>query len=103
MQVVATGIELVRRFRQVPVAADAAALAREVDFVGEIAWNRRLSVDKNPGALNPNATRDATNIRMVFEPKYRQVLPGAGGSASAWAGGSPGASVSAAARLRIVG
>jgi len=51
-------------------------LAREVDFVGEIAWNRRLSVDKNPGALNPNATRDATNIRMVFEPKYRQVLPG---------------------------
>jgi len=51
-------------------------LAREADFVGEIAWNRRLSVTKNPAAMNPNATRDATNIRMVLEPKYRQVLPG---------------------------
>ncbi len=51
-------------------------LAREADFVGEIAWNRRLSITKNAAALNPNATRDATNIRVVFEPKYRQALPG---------------------------
>ncbi|WP_157264077.1 DUF1302 domain-containing protein [Azohydromonas aeria] len=51
-------------------------LAREADFVGELAWNRRLSITKNAAALNPNATRDATNIRFVFEPKYRQVLPG---------------------------
>ncbi len=51
-------------------------LAREADFVGEVAWNRRLSVTKNPAAMNPNATRDATNIRFVFEPKYRQVTSG---------------------------
>lgn len=51
-------------------------LAREADFVGEIAWNRRLSITKNAAALNPNATRDAMNLRFVFEPKYRQVLPG---------------------------
>lgn len=51
-------------------------LARETDLVGEIGWNRRLSVSKNAAALNPNATRDATNIRVVFEPKYRQVIPG---------------------------
>lgn len=51
-------------------------LSREADFVGEIGWNRRLSVTKNPAAMNPNATRDSTNIRMVFEPKYRQVMAG---------------------------
>lgn len=51
-------------------------LANDADFVGEIAWNRALSVTKNPGAVNPNTTRDAANVRMVFEPKYRQVLPG---------------------------
>lgn len=51
-------------------------LSREADFVGEIGWNRRLSVSKNPAAMNPNATRDSTNIRMVFEPKYRQVMAG---------------------------
>jgi len=51
-------------------------LAREADFVGEVAWNRRLSITKNAAALNPNATRDASNIRFVFEPKYRQVVPG---------------------------
>lgn len=51
-------------------------LSREADFVGEIAWNRRLSISKNAAAMNPNATRDATNIRVVFEPKYRQVMSG---------------------------
>lgn len=51
-------------------------LAREADFVGEIAWNRRLAITRNAAALNPNATRDATNLRFVFEPKYRQVLAG---------------------------
>lgn len=51
-------------------------LAREADFVGELAWNRLLSVTKNPAALNPVATRDALNVRMVFEPKYRQIYPG---------------------------
>lgn len=51
-------------------------LSREADFVGEIAWNRRLSITRNAAALNPNATRDAANLRVIFEPKYRQVLPG---------------------------
>lgn len=51
-------------------------IAREADFVGEVAWNRRLSVTRNVAALNPNTTRDAANIRFVFEPKYRQVTSG---------------------------
>ena len=51
-------------------------LSREADFVGEIAWNRRLSITKNAAAMNPNATRDASNIRFIFEPKYRQAMPG---------------------------
>lgn len=51
-------------------------ISREADFLGEIAWNRRTSVTKNESAMNPNSTRDATNIRLVYEPKYRQVYPG---------------------------
>lgn len=51
-------------------------ISNEADFVGEIAWNRRTSITKNASALNINATRDATNIRFVYEPKYRQVWPG---------------------------
>lgn len=51
-------------------------LARESSFVGEIAWNRRTRVTKNPQMLNPNADRSATAVRMVFSPSYRQVLPG---------------------------
>lgn len=51
-------------------------VSREADFVGEVAWNRRLSITKNAAALNPNTTRDAANIRVIFEPKYRQVIPG---------------------------
>lgn len=51
-------------------------LAEESSFVGEIAWNRVLSVTKNRAAFNPNADRDAVSIRMVFEPSYRQVLSG---------------------------
>lgn len=51
-------------------------LAREADLVGELAWNRRLSITKNAAALNPNADRDSANLRVIFEPKYRQVVPG---------------------------
>lgn len=51
-------------------------ISREADFVGELAWNRRLAITANAAALNPNATRDAANVRMVYEPKYRQVFPG---------------------------
>lgn len=45
-------------------------------FLGEVAWNRRLSVDKNPGAIDPNATRDAAALRFILEPQYFQVVDG---------------------------
>lgn len=51
-------------------------LWREATFAGEIAWNRVLKITKNPGAVDPNATRDAVSMRMVFEPTYRQVMHG---------------------------
>lgn len=59
-------------------------LSNEADFVGEVAWNRRLSVDRNESALDLIAnggnadymSRDAMKTRMVFEPKYRQVIDG---------------------------
>jgi hypothetical protein len=46
------------------------------NLIGEIAWNRRLSVTRNAAALDPNSTRDAGAIRVVFEPAYYQVLSG---------------------------
>ncbi|MBB6082979.1 DUF1302 domain-containing protein [Castellaniella defragrans] len=49
-------------------------VAREADFVGEIAWNRTLSVTR--GHYDENASRDAFAIRFIYEPKYRQVLDG---------------------------
>ncbi len=50
-------------------------------LVAELAWNRLLSVTKNPsavgfGGLDPNTTRDAMALRVIFEPQYFQVLPG---------------------------
>lgn len=51
-------------------------IANEADFLGEIAWNRLLSVTKNPEVLNRLADRDAANIRIAYEPRYRQVFPG---------------------------
>ena len=45
-------------------------------FLGELAWNRRLSIDKNPAAMDPNTTRDATALRVLFLPSYYQALPG---------------------------
>jgi hypothetical protein len=45
-------------------------------FMGEVAWNRLLSITRNPAVLDPNATRDAWGFRMVFEPTYYQVAPG---------------------------
>jgi hypothetical protein len=52
------------------------AMWREALFIGELAWNRLLSCKKSCAALDPNATRDAVSLRFVFEPTYRQVLPG---------------------------
>lgn len=51
-------------------------ISQEADFLGEVAWNRRTSITKNAAALTPEADRDAANIRMLYEPKYRQVLTG---------------------------
>jgi hypothetical protein len=51
-------------------------LFQEAAFLGEIAWNRRLKVTSNPEMLNPLADRDATALRMVFSPTYRQALDG---------------------------
>ena len=45
-------------------------------FLGEIGWNRTTSVTDNLHALDPNTTRDATAIRMIFEPAYYQVING---------------------------
>lgn len=45
-------------------------------FVGEMAFNSRLSVDKNRDQLDPQATRNAGALQFVFTPEYFQVLPG---------------------------
>lgn len=52
------------------------ALWDGAELLGEIAWNRTLSVDKNPLALDANVTRDAAALRMIFTPQYFQVAPG---------------------------
>ncbi|NDY91801.1 DUF1302 domain-containing protein [Ideonella livida] len=44
-------------------------------LMGELAWNRRLSVDRNPAALHPGADRDAWGLRVLMAPSYQQVLP----------------------------
>ena len=51
-------------------------IAQETNFLGEIAWNRVMSVSKNNDAVDPNADRDATSLRLVFEPMYRQFMSG---------------------------
>jgi len=51
-------------------------LFNEATFLGEIAWNRVLSVKQNPGAVDVNSTRDAVALRFQFEPQYRQVVSG---------------------------
>ena len=52
------------------------ALWREALFIGEVAWNRLLNCKLHCSSLDPRATRDALSVRMVFEPTYRQVVPG---------------------------
>ncbi|WNC08029.1 DUF1302 domain-containing protein [Pseudomonas coleopterorum] len=51
-------------------------LAQETSFLGEIAWNRALSVSHNAAAVDPNADRDAWSFRTVYEPTYRQAFSG---------------------------
>lgn len=45
-------------------------------FIGEFAFNRRLSVSENADQLDPKATKDASAIQLTFQPEYFQVLPG---------------------------
>ncbi|WP_212677083.1 DUF1302 domain-containing protein [Pandoraea sp. PE-S2R-1] len=45
-------------------------------ILAEVAWNRMLSVTKNPSALSPVATRDAVGLRVLFAPEYYQIAPG---------------------------
>lgn len=45
-------------------------------FLNELAWNRTLSISKNPNALDQNTTRDAWAFRMILEAQYFQALPG---------------------------
>lgn len=51
-------------------------LARESGLVGEVAWNRLLSVTKNRAALDPNATDDGLGFKFVYTPTYRQFFSG---------------------------
>ncbi|WP_233151837.1 DUF1302 domain-containing protein [Pelomonas sp. KK5] len=51
------------------------AVFREATLMGELGWNRRLSVS-NGGVLAAHSTRDAYGLRMVFTPTFRQVFPG---------------------------
>ncbi|ROL68813.1 hypothetical protein BK634_13590 [Pseudomonas chlororaphis] len=53
----------------------ASPLWQGATLMGELAFNRVLSVTRNSDALDPNATRDATALRMQFQPEYFQVLP----------------------------
>jgi uncharacterized protein DUF1302 len=54
----------------------ASALWEGASFIGELAYNRRLSITDNASQLDPNATRDATAIQFIFQPEYFQVVPG---------------------------
>lgn len=45
-------------------------------FMGELAFNRRLSITRNADQLDPRTTRDASALRFIFQPEYFQVLPG---------------------------
>lgn len=51
-------------------------IAEESAMVGEIAWNRLLSVTDHREALDPDATDDGVGMKLVFTPTYRQIYPG---------------------------
>lgn len=51
-------------------------LSQEGFFVGEVAWNRVLSVDENPENLDSRTTRDAVGLRVGYTPSYRQIASG---------------------------
>lgn len=45
-------------------------------FIGELAFNRVMSVTDNKNQLDPLATRDAGALQLIFTPEYFQVAPG---------------------------
>jgi len=51
-------------------------IANEATALGEVAWNQRTGITRNPDALDPNTTQGATGIQLVYEPIYRQVYAG---------------------------
>ncbi len=51
-------------------------ISNEASLVGEVAWNRLLSVTKNREALSPGATDDGVGLKLVYTPTYRQVFSG---------------------------
>jgi len=51
-------------------------VANEATALGEVAWNHRTSITKNPAALDPNTTQDAIGVQFVYEAIYRQVFAG---------------------------
>jgi hypothetical protein len=52
-------------------------ISNESDFIGEIAFNRRTRITENSEALAGNTTKDAWGIKILYEPKFRQLFPGA--------------------------
>jgi len=52
------------------------ALWDAASFIGEFAYNRRLSITDNADQLDPLATKDAGALQFVFTPEYFQVMPG---------------------------
>lgn len=54
----------------------ATPLWQGASFIGELAFNRRMSITDNREQLDPSATRDASALQFVFTPEYFQVLPG---------------------------
>lgn len=51
-------------------------VSAESSLAAELAWNRVTSVTKNANHLDPNASRDAWGMRLVYTPTYRQAMPG---------------------------
>jgi len=54
----------------------ASPLWQGASFIGELAYNQRLSIDKNPGQLDPSATKSAAALQFGFQPESFRVPPG---------------------------
>lgn len=51
-------------------------ISPESTLLGELAWNRVTSITSHADHFDPNATRDAWGMRVVYTPTYRQFMPG---------------------------